>query len=178
MLPLFFHKLLNKSFPLTVPWASQVPQAVRNPLAIHLGSIPGKIPWRRAWQPTPVFLPGESPWTEKPSGLQSIGLQKVRHNWPTKHTHTVPYLHLPLSPIISKSFLYHNSMELTSFVSLKNILFNRTSNSSSSILLVWFSATFLTVGHFFLLKFSVLWFMILFSWFTLIVLELLLIYLS
>ena len=23
----------------------------------------GKIPWRRAWQPTPVFLPGESPWT-------------------------------------------------------------------------------------------------------------------
>ena len=22
----------------------------------------GKIPWRRAWQPTPVFLPGESPW--------------------------------------------------------------------------------------------------------------------
>ena len=25
------------------------------------GSIPGsgKIPWRRAWQPTPVFLPGE-----------------------------------------------------------------------------------------------------------------------
>ena len=27
-----------------------------------LGSIPGvrKTPWRRAWQPTPVFLPGES----------------------------------------------------------------------------------------------------------------------
>ena len=25
----------------------------------------GKIPWRRAWQPTPVFLPGESPWTLK-----------------------------------------------------------------------------------------------------------------
>ena len=21
----------------------------------------GKIPWRRAWQPTPLFLPGESP---------------------------------------------------------------------------------------------------------------------
>ena len=26
----------------------------------------GKIPWRRAWQPTPLFLPGESPWTEEP----------------------------------------------------------------------------------------------------------------
>ena len=26
----------------------------------------GKIPWRRAWQPTPEFLLGESPWTEEP----------------------------------------------------------------------------------------------------------------
>ena len=24
------------------------------------GSLPGKIPWRRKWQPTPVFLPGKS----------------------------------------------------------------------------------------------------------------------
>ena len=24
------------------------------------GSIPGKIPWRRKWQPTPIFLPGKS----------------------------------------------------------------------------------------------------------------------
>ena len=33
----------------------------------------GKIPWRRAWQFTPVFLPGESPWTEKPGRLQAMG---------------------------------------------------------------------------------------------------------
>ena len=38
------------------------------------------IPWRRAWQPTPVFLPQESPWTEEPGGLQSTGLQRVRHD--------------------------------------------------------------------------------------------------
>ena len=37
-----------------------------------------RIPWRRAWQPTPVFLPGESPWTEEPDGLQSMGSQRVR----------------------------------------------------------------------------------------------------
>ena len=37
----------------------------------------GKIPWRRTWQPTPVFLPGEIPWTEKPGGLQSMGLHRV-----------------------------------------------------------------------------------------------------
>ena len=31
-----------------------------------------KILWRRAQQPTPVFLFGESPWTEESGGLQSI----------------------------------------------------------------------------------------------------------
>ena len=39
----------------------------------------GKLPWRRKWQPTPVFLPGESPWAEEPGGLQSMGSQRVRH---------------------------------------------------------------------------------------------------
>ena len=39
----------------------------------------GKILWRRAWQPTPVFLPGEFPGTEGPGGLQPMGLQRVRH---------------------------------------------------------------------------------------------------
>ena len=46
----------------------------------NLGSIPAKIPWRRAGQPTPVFLPRESPWTEEPGRLSSMGLQRVRHD--------------------------------------------------------------------------------------------------
>ena len=41
---------------------------------------------RRIWQPTPVFLPGESQWTDKPGGLQSMGSQRVRHDWATKHS--------------------------------------------------------------------------------------------
>ena len=45
----------------------------------------GKIPWRRVWQPTPVFLPGESPWKEEPGRLQSMGLQRVGHNLATEH---------------------------------------------------------------------------------------------
>ena len=33
-------------------------------------------------------LPGESPQTDKPSGLQSTGLQRVRHKWSDlAHTH-------------------------------------------------------------------------------------------
>ena len=37
-------------------------------------------------QPTPVFLPVESPWTEEPGRLQSMGLQWVGHDWVTKHS--------------------------------------------------------------------------------------------
>ena len=40
----------------------------------------GKIPWRRAWQPTPVFLPGEAHGQrslEGGVGLQSLGSQRV-----------------------------------------------------------------------------------------------------
>ena len=39
-----------------------------------------KIPRRRAWQPTPVFLPGESPQKKEPGGLQSMGSQRVGHD--------------------------------------------------------------------------------------------------
>ena len=35
--------------------------------------------------PTPVFLPRESPCTEEPGRLRSIGSQRVRHDWATKH---------------------------------------------------------------------------------------------
>ena len=40
----------------------------------------GKIHWRRAWQPTPIFLSGKSHGQEH-HGIQSIMLQRVRHNW-------------------------------------------------------------------------------------------------
>ena len=37
--------------------------------------------WRRKWQPTPVFLPGESQGTGEPGGLPSTGSHRVGHNW-------------------------------------------------------------------------------------------------
>ena len=36
--------------------------------------------WRRKWQPTPVFLPGESQGWE-PGGLPSMGSHRVGHDW-------------------------------------------------------------------------------------------------
>ena len=37
----------------------------------------GKIPWMRAWQPTPVFLPGESYRQRSLAGYKSMVLQRV-----------------------------------------------------------------------------------------------------
>ena len=45
------------------PWAPLVAQMVKNLLAMqetHVRSLDRDDPWRRAWQPTPVFLPGGS----------------------------------------------------------------------------------------------------------------------
>ena len=67
--------------------ASLVAQMIKNLPAMQetcLCPWVGKIPWRRAWQPTLVFLLGESPWTEEPGGLQSVGSQRVGHDRVTK----------------------------------------------------------------------------------------------
>ena len=52
-------------YPLQYSWASLVVQTVKNLPAKYErpGFDPwvGKIPWKRAWKPTLVFLPGESP---------------------------------------------------------------------------------------------------------------------
>ena len=74
----------------------------------------GKIPWRRAWQPTPVFLPGESPWTEEPGELQSKGLPRVGHNWVTKHSTGINvsliYLLLPAKFSLVKAVVFPEVM--------------------------------------------------------------------
>ena len=62
---------------------SLVAQTVKNSPAVQktwVWSLDWKILWRRTWQHTPVFLPGESPWTEEPGGIQSIESQRVWHN--------------------------------------------------------------------------------------------------
>ena len=46
-----------------------------------------KTPWRRAWQPTPVFLPGESHGQKSLAGYNLSESQRVRHDW-SDITHT------------------------------------------------------------------------------------------
>jgi len=65
---------------------SQVALVVENPpanardLRHRFNPWVRKIPQRRAWQPTPGFLPWRIPRTVEPGGLQSTGLQRVGHD--------------------------------------------------------------------------------------------------
>ena len=54
--------------------------AVQEPQEIWVQSLRREGPLEEKWQPTPVFLLGESPWTEEPGGQQSMGLQRVGHD--------------------------------------------------------------------------------------------------
>ena len=96
----------------TILGASQVALVVKN-LPANAGRHKrwgfdpwvGKIPWRRAWQPTPVFLPGES-HGQRRWWLQSMGSQRVRHDWVTQHTmyHTSYLWQAPKSPDFCSCF--------------------------------------------------------------------------
>ena len=44
-----------------------------------------KIPWRRKWQPTPVFLPGKFHGQRSPVGYSPWGRKRVRHDLATKN---------------------------------------------------------------------------------------------
>jgi len=44
-----------------------------------------KIPWRREWQPTPVFFL-ENPMDRGAWGLQSLGSPRIGYDWATKHS--------------------------------------------------------------------------------------------
>ena len=57
------------------------------------GSIPGlgRSPGGGHGNPL-VFLPGKSAWTGEPGGLQSLGLQRVRHDWATKDSSMMQFI--------------------------------------------------------------------------------------
>ena len=63
--------------PLQYSWASLVAQMVKNSSTMWetwVRSLGWEDPLEE-WQPTPVFLLGESQWIEEPGGLQSMGSQ-------------------------------------------------------------------------------------------------------
>ena len=83
--------MFSKSFFLFNPWvslwgASLVVQTVKNMPTMwetQVWSLGPEDPWRREWQPTPVFLPGELHEQRSLAGYSPRGCKRVRHGWAT-----------------------------------------------------------------------------------------------
>ena len=68
-------------------WATVVAQFVKTQYAIQeirFSPWVGKVPWRRKWKPTPVFLPGEFHRQRSLGGLQYMGSQRVKQDLATQ----------------------------------------------------------------------------------------------
>ena len=78
-------------------WASNGAQVVKNPpdLAEYMrdiGLIPGsgRLPWRRAWQPTLVFLSGESHGQRNLVGsVHGVAKSQTQLKWLSMHARTL-----------------------------------------------------------------------------------------
>ena len=78
-------------YPFQYSWASLVVQKVTNHPAMWktwVRSLCWEDPLEEGMTTPPVFLPGESPWTEEPRKLQSMGSQRIGHDWATNGTHS------------------------------------------------------------------------------------------
>ena len=116
ILPLKSHllyRLLKNYGNVFITRASQVMLVVKNPSA-SAGDINRsgfnawvkKIPWRKAWQHTPVFLPRESHGQRSLVGYSPCSL-RVRYYWSNlacTHTHTLQ--NLPSLSVCSPVLLY------------------------------------------------------------------------
>ena len=56
------------------------PPANAGDIKIRVRSLGREDPLEKGMATIPVSLPGESPWTEEPDGLQSSGSQRAGHN--------------------------------------------------------------------------------------------------
>ena len=89
-------------------WASPVTQMVKksacNAGDLGLISEVGKIPWRREWQPTPVFFPAEFHGQRNLAGYSPWGCQ-VGYTWATNthKTHFTCWLSLVGKVLLCKS---------------------------------------------------------------------------
>ena len=77
----------------------------------RFGPWVGKIPWRREWQPTPVFLPGES-HGQRSLGGYSSGIAK---SWTQLRDYTYFRFHDSISLETGTSLLFFSNLEETKF---------------------------------------------------------------
>ena len=99
--------------------------------------------WRRKWQPTPVFLPGESQGWESFMGCRLWG-HRVGHDWSDLAAYASPVyifstdLHLEIQACISiSSCLLHTSPFVLSFKNVIPDLFTASSFLLFKSQLIW-----------------------------------------
>ena len=76
-----------------------------------------KIPLRRAWQPTPVFLPGESHGERSLVGYTLWG-HKVRHNWDNWACTQMQLISAPLTGQAFSPWIWNHLLPASSYSSL------------------------------------------------------------
>ena len=70
----------------------------------------GKTPWRKKWQPTPIFLPGKLHGQRALVGYSPWGHERVRHDLTTNCHHHHQHVLTPISlPVILLS-VYHYTL--------------------------------------------------------------------
>ena len=76
----------SSTLPWKIPWTEE-PGGLQSMESLELDrterlslSLFTFMHWRREWQPTPVFFPGEFPGMGEPGGLPSMGLHRVGHD--------------------------------------------------------------------------------------------------
>ena len=91
-----------------------------------------KIPWRRKWQPTPVFLPGTSHGQRSLTGYTPRGCKESQLTEVTQHTHTIgakkerirnklrksPSLHFQLTSILTATMSTFTNMHTNTFTQI------------------------------------------------------------
>ena len=118
------------AYPLQYSWASLVAQLVKNPPAMQL-TWAWSLGWEDSLEEGMATSSGifawRIPWTEEPGRLQSMGSQRVGHDWATKHStaqHSIVCYVIECSVITQ---LQSDILECKVKLTLGNITMNKAS---------------------------------------------------
>ena len=121
----------------TVQWASLVGQMVNNLLAMQetqLQSLVQEDPQEKRMATHSSILAWRIPWTEEPGGLQSIGSQRVGHDWVTNTLHSIhsPFSY-PLVEFYNKKMLNFLTVQVDKILKLNTNHQNYLRNYSTIV---------------------------------------------
>ena len=99
-----------------------------------------KIPWRREWLPTQVFLPGNFHGAEEPGGLQFMELRRVSHDWVTNtFTLTLGFRHRPSTGLIAICiYIFGERLEEKRFEISSSIIYSDFFSQNKELLFFFF----------------------------------------